>query len=70
MRVTNTCKASLGFPCNTLVHPGESADVADAHLDHPVVAGWVDEGKIEIAGTSDAKPAAPARKARAADKAE
>lgn len=56
MRVTNKSRASLGFPCNTLVDPGQSADVDDAHLDHPVVAGWVEEGKIEIGSSEEAAP--------------
>jgi len=64
MRVTNTAKATLIFPCNTWVEPGESVEVSDDHLGHPVVAGWVDEGKIEIGGEGE-KPAKKSKPAKA-----
>ncbi len=50
MRVKNVCKASLGFPCGALVHPSDTAEVDDAHKNHPVVAGWIADGKIEVDG--------------------
>jgi len=62
MRVTNTCKATLVFPCETAIDPGASAEVSDDHLEHPVVAGWVDEGKIEVE-----TGAAPAKKSKKSD---
>lgn len=66
MRVTNRSKASLGFPCGAVVHPGETVDVSDDHLNHPVVAAWVDEGKIEIEPSAEA----PKKGKRDADKAD
>lgn len=56
MRVTNSGKGTLIFPCGAWVDPGESVEVSDDHLDHPVVAGWVDEGKIAL-GEEGEKPA-------------
>lgn len=70
MRVTNACNATLGFPCGASIDPGESAEVDDAHLDHPVVAGWVDEGKIVIGEGEAEKPAPKKGAKRSADKGE
>ena len=54
MRITSKAKGDLIFPGDELIRPGETIDVPDAHLDHPVVAGWVESGMIVI---GDSEPA-------------
>lgn len=65
MKVTNTCKATLGFPCGASVDPGASVEVDDGHLDHPVVAGWVEDGKITIGDADGEKPAKKSKPTKA-----
>lgn len=54
MKVTNTAKCDIIFPDGTMVAKGQSGDVPDDAMAHPVVAGWLAEGMITV----EEKPAA------------
>lgn len=63
----NTAQTPLGFgPLGITVEPGQSVTVTDAQFEqlqaHPVIAGWIDEGKLhaELVVTEDTEAAAEA----------
>lgn len=65
----NTAQTPLGFgPLGITVEPGQSVTVTDAQFEqlqaHPVIAGWIAEGKlgVEREATEDTEAAAEAQR--------
>jgi hypothetical protein len=73
MRFTNNGKADLTLPNGDTVRVGATisvkGDLADAILDHPVVAAWVEAGALDIADDAaeeaDEPEAKPAKRGKA-----
>lgn len=62
--VENRAKCGFEFPSLVFIDVGETKEVPEADFDHPVVAAWLDEGRVALVGPCAEPPVAPAKKAK------